>query len=70
VRDTGVRPGAIADVGLRVEMTVPDRLEQHGARDHLAFVAHRVGEQPIDKPSMPPGSSRSMMIRSQLSLSA
>ena len=32
-------------VGLRVEVIAPDVLEQHRARDHLAGVAHEVGEQ-------------------------
>lgn len=32
-------------VGLRIEMIVPDVLEQHGARHHLAGVLHQVFEQ-------------------------
>jgi hypothetical protein len=35
----------VDDVGLRIEVAVPDGLEQHGARDHLPLVAHQVGEQ-------------------------
>src|SRR5690242_6160434 len=33
-------------VGLRVEMVVPDILQQHRARDDMARVAHQVFEQP------------------------
>src|SRR5688572_22599578 len=35
----------VDDVGLRIEMIVPHRLEQHGAGDELALVAHQVLEQ-------------------------
>ena len=33
-------------VGLRVEVIVPDAFQQHGARHHLAGMAHQVFEQP------------------------
>src|SRR5690348_10452041 len=32
--------------GLRIEMEIPDILEQHGAGDDPAFAAHQVFEQP------------------------
>ena len=35
----------VDDVGLRIEMIVPDILEQHGARHHLAGMAHQIFEQ-------------------------
>ena len=35
----------VDDVGLRVEMIIPDVLEQHGARHHLAGVLHQIFEQ-------------------------
>ena len=34
----------VDDVGLRIEMVVPHRLEQHGSRHHLPGVAHQVFE--------------------------
>src|SRR6202049_94446 len=35
------------NVRARVEMNVPDVLEQHRARDHLTSVAHQVFEQAV-----------------------
>src|ERR671934_567441 len=35
----------IDDVGLRIKVKVPDRLEQHGAGDHLSLVPDQVLEQ-------------------------
>ena len=35
----------VDDVGLRIEMIVPDVFEQHGAGHHLAGVAHQIFEQ-------------------------
>ena len=35
----------VDDIGLRVEMIVPDVLQQHGARHHLAGVLHQIFEQ-------------------------
>jgi hypothetical protein len=45
--DFAAQPADVAldDVGARVEMNVPDVLEQHRARDHLAGVAHQVFKQ-------------------------
>ena len=36
----------VDDVGLRIEMMVPDLLEQHGARHDMSGVPHEVFEQP------------------------
>src|SRR5271165_2224202 len=35
----------IDHVGLRIEVIVPDVLEQHRARDHLARILHQIFEQ-------------------------
>src|SRR5215510_1025923 len=35
----------VDDVGRGIEMKVPDVLEQHGARDHAALVAHQILQQ-------------------------
>src|SRR5437868_15061058 len=35
----------IDDVGLRIEVQIPDSFEQHGARDDLAGPAHQVFQQ-------------------------
>src|SRR6516164_9157301 len=35
----------VDDVGLRVEVVVPHRFEQHAARDDLALVAYEIFEQ-------------------------
>src|SRR5512137_2816463 len=35
----------VHDVGLRVEMVVPDVLQDHGLRNHSAGVAHEIFEQ-------------------------
>src|SRR5215472_4809790 len=35
----------VNDVGARVEVAVPHRLEEHGAGDHLALVAHHELQQ-------------------------
>jgi hypothetical protein len=35
----------IDDVGLRIEMIVPDMLQQHRAGNHMADVTHQVFEQ-------------------------
>ena len=35
----------VDDIGLRIEMIVPDVLEQHGARHHLAGMSHQIFEQ-------------------------
>src|SRR3546814_21129070 len=34
----------VDDVGLRIEMIVPDMFEQHRARHHPPFVAREIGE--------------------------
>src|SRR5690606_15003291 len=46
--DLGAQPRHVHvdDVGLGVEMVVPDVLQQHGAGDHLAGVLHQILEQP------------------------
>ena len=36
----------VDDVGLRIEMIVPDVLQQHGAGDYLPGVLHQIFEQP------------------------
>src|SRR5438105_3621933 len=35
----------VDDVGRRIEMQVPDVLQQHGARDDAAFIAHQIFQQ-------------------------
>ena len=35
----------VDDIGLRIEVIVPDRFEQHGPRHHLPGMAHQVLEQ-------------------------
>src|SRR5262249_33447991 len=35
----------VDDIGRRIEMQVPDVLQQHGARDDAAFVAHQILQQ-------------------------
>ena len=35
----------VDDVGLRIEMIIPDVFEQHGARHHLARMLHQIFEQ-------------------------
>src|SRR6185312_4049395 len=37
----------VDDVGLRVEVIVPDVFQQHGAGDDLAGVLHEIFEQPV-----------------------
>src|SRR5208283_1934035 len=36
----------IDHIGLRIEVVIPNMLEQHGARDDLAGVLHQIFEQP------------------------
>ena len=36
----------IDDIGLRVKVIIPDRLEEHGPGDHLSLVPHKLFEQP------------------------
>ena len=45
--DLGAQPRDVHvdDVGLRIEVIVPDVLEQHGAGHHLAGVLHQIFEQ-------------------------
>src|SRR5690348_8569366 len=45
--DLGSKPRHVDvdDVGLGIEVIVPDILEQHGARHHLAGVLHEVFEE-------------------------
>src|SRR5882757_4994424 len=45
--DLGAQPRNVHvdHVGLRIEMIVPDVLQQHGARHHLAGMLHQIFEQ-------------------------
>src|SRR5271156_6067760 len=45
--ELGAQPADVGfdDIRARVEMNVPDVLEQHRARDHLASVTHEILEQ-------------------------
>src|SRR5437588_9685286 len=47
--DLGAQPRDmdVDHVGLRIEMIIPDVLEQHRARDDLAGVLHEIFEQPV-----------------------
>src|SRR5260370_12254893 len=36
----------VDDVGLRIEMIVPDVLQKHGSRHHLAGMLHQIFQQP------------------------
>src|SRR5262245_30420249 len=45
--DLAAQPADVAldDVGLRIEMKIPDVLQKHGPRHHATGVAHQVLEQ-------------------------